>query len=402
MTENVSSQNFNTPPLNFDDTEIAFRSKTDRELEQAERLFKVINNPMLAKIGPVLANFALGIGLPVTGIIKNTLFKQFCGGETVEDSEAVIQSLWEANIGTILDYSVEGVQQDSSYSSTAAEITRIIQKASSDERIPFAVFKLSGIARLGLLQKISSGEELTAAEETEYFKVKGRINNICKTASDCDVPVLIDAEESWIQKAIDNLAVEMMQLYNLERAIVYNTYQLYLTSALPNLKAHYEQAETYGFILGAKLVRGAYLEKERERATVWAYTSPVHESKEATDAAYNDALKYCVQHIKYIAFVAGTHNEESCRLLVKYLHAASVPPNHPHVYFSQLLGMSDNLSFNLANAGFNVTKYVPYGPVKSVLPYLFRRAEENSAISGQMGRELSLIVQERKRRGTLL
>lgn len=398
MIENVSDQDSTNIPINFDNTEIAFRGKSDEELNASYILFKLINIKLLTQIGQWAATTALNLGLPITGLIKKTVFKQFCGGETIEESELVIGYLWKKNVGSILDYSVEGLQDEASFNNTTAEIVKIIKKAGFDDRIPFTVFKLSSIASYKLLEKISSGIELSDAEQAEYFKVKGRVNNICKTAYDLDVPVMIDAEESWIQKAINNLAIETMQLYNLEKAIVYNTYQLYRIDGLATLKEHYIQAETYGFIFGVKLVRGAYMEKERERAMALNYSPPIHTTKNATDNDYNAALKFCVQHIKYIAFVAGTHNEVSCKKLLELLSEASIPPNHLHVYFSQLLGMSDNLSFNLANSGLNVAKYVPYGPVKFVLPYLFRRAEENNAIIGQVSRELALIDVERKRR----
>jgi proline dehydrogenase len=398
MIENVGDSNSANIPVNFDNTEIAFRGKSDQELRQSYKLFKLINNPVLSKIGPAITRFAFELGLPITGLIRKTIFKQFCGGESVEECEPVISKLWEGNVGTILDYSVEGQQDEDSYRTTTEEIIKNLQRAAADERIPFTVFKLSGLARLGLLEKISAGSDLSTAEETEYFRVKGRVNNICKTAYDLEISVMIDAEESWIQKAIDTLVIETMQLYNLERAIVYNTYQLYRTNGLATIKEHYTQAETYGFILGAKLVRGAYMEKERERAFALKYTSPIHYTKDETDTDYNSALKFCIHHYKYIAMLAGTHNEESCRVMAGLMNESSVPFNHPHMYFSQLLGMSDNLSFNLSSAGFNVAKYVPYGNVKAVLPYLFRRAEENTAIAGQMGRELNLIRAELERR----
>ncbi len=399
MIENVSDQNSTNIPINFDNTEIAFRGRSDAELHQSYKLFKLINNPLVAKIGPAVTSFALKMGLPIGGLIKKTIFRQFCGGESVEECAPVIAKLWEGNVGTILDYSVEGQQDEESYRMTTAEVIKNLQRAASDDRIPFTVFKLSGLARVELLEKISAGSDLSAAEETEYFKVKGRVNNICKTAYDLEVSVMIDAEESWIQKAIDSLVIETMQLYNLEKAIVYNTYQLYRTDGLITLKDHYTQAMTYGFILGAKLVRGAYMEKERERAQTLKQPLPIHSTKTETDNDYNSALKFCIHHYENVATVAGTHNEESCRVMVGLIKDSLVPFNHSHLYFSQLLGMSDNLSFNLSDAGFNVAKYVPYGPVKAVLPYLFRRAEENAAISGQMGRELSLIIAERKRRG---
>lgn len=384
--------------LNFNNTEIAFRTKSDEDLIKSIRLFKLMNNKFLSEKGSSLIVLGMKLGLPVNGLLKKSIFKQFCGGETIEECESTVADISKGSVFAILDYSVEAAQEEAAFVSNTAEIIRNIQHASNDERIPFTVFKLSGLARFALLEKISAKKELTSAEQTEYFRVKGRVNNICKTAFDLDVPVMIDAEESWIQEAVDNLIIETMRLYNLEKAIVYNTYQFYRTDTLALLKDHFTQAETYGFILGAKLVRGAYMEKERNRAVAFNYKSPIFVTKEETDKAYNEALMFCISHIKYLAFIAGTHNQESCSLLVELMRNERIPRNHPHVYFSQLLGMSDNLSFNLANAGFNVAKYVPYGPIKSVLPYLFRRAKENSAISGQAGKELRLLLEEKKRR----
>ncbi len=385
--------------VNFDNTEIAFRRKTDQELKKEYWLFKLISNGILARIGPSLTQAALKMGLPVTGIIKKTLFDQFCGGETLDDCEKTIESLDKGFVGTILDYSVEGELDESAYIKTTDEILKTIRKAASDRRIPFAVFKPSGVARFRLLEKLQLRQDLSTAESAEYFKVKSRINLICKTAYDLEVPLMWDAEESWIQDPIDNLAIEMMRLYNREKAIVYNTYQLYRTDKLASLKADTFLAETDGFILGAKLVRGAYMEKERSRAAENGYPSPIHPDKAGTDADYNAALSFCIEHLQHVAMLAGTHNEESCMILAELIRKKQFPEDHPHVYFAQLLGMSDNISFNLAHAGYNVAKYVPYGPVKAVLPYLFRRAEENTAISGQMGRELAMIARERKRRG---
>ena len=382
----------------FDNTEIAFRGKSDKDLNRDYWLFRLMNNTFLAKIGPKLTNFAIGIGLPVLPLIKSTIFKHFCGGETIKECDPVIQELSKNRVGSILDYSVEGEQEEQGFRKTAEEIIRTIRRAAGDHRIPFAVFKVTGIARFELLTKLNYGKQLTMAEEAEFFKLKARVNDICRTAYQLDVKIMIDAEESWIQNPVDTLALAMMQQYNREKAIVYNTYQLYRNDKLAVLKADIQHAGDYNFILGAKLVRGAYMEKERSRATEMGYQSPIHQTKEASDSDYREALEFCIQHIKNVAFMAGTHNEGSCRLLVDLLVTNRIPPNHPHVYFAQLLGMGDNLSFNLANAGFNVAKYVPYGPVKVVLPYLFRRAEENSSIAGHTGRELQMIVKEKKRR----
>lgn len=388
----------NKQPLSFDNTAVAFAGKSDKELTRAYWIFKIINNKFLSAAGPSLTNFALKIHLPVTSFIRKTIFEQFCGGESIEQCEPVIDKLAKAHVGTILDYSVEDEEREPVFINTAEEIIRTIRRASGDRRIPFTVFKVTALARFELLKKIDAEAELTVAEQAEFFKVKARVNQICKTAFDCSVPVLIDAEESWIQNTIDNLALDMMRLYNRKQAIVYNTYQLYRKDKLASLKADIYLAETDNFILGAKLVRGAYMEKERQSALKFGYPSPIYDNKAYTDAAYNDALKFCIEHLSHAAFVAGTHNEESVKLLIGLIEQHFIPKNHPHVYFAQLLGMSDNLSFNLGDARYNVAKYVPYGPVKAVIPYLFRRAEENKSIAGNSSRELSLIKKEKQRR----
>lgn len=384
--------------LSFDNTEVAFRHTSNADLKRAYWLFTAINNNLLVKAGPPVTNFAMQIGLPIKGLIKATIFKQFCGGETIAECDATIKNLHAGGVGTILDYSVEGEEEESVFDFTRDEIIRTINRATGDPAIPITVFKVTGVARFGLLEKLDAGTLLTAEEEKEWKKVQERVESICKKAYTVGVPVMIDAEESWIQLTIDTLAVEMMRKYNQYKVIVYNTYQIYRHDRLEYLKKDYEAATKGGFMLGAKLVRGAYMEKERKRAGEHSYTSPIQTDKKATDDDYNEALRFCVAHIDRIAIVAGTHNEQSCRLLANLLEQKGIAHNHPHVYFSQLLGMSDNLSFNLANAGYNVAKYVPYGPVKAVLPYLFRRAQENTAIAGQMSRELSLIIKERQRR----
>lgn len=384
--------------LSFDDTKIAFRNKTDAELNRAFWLFKVISFNLLTKIGTPITTFALNIGLPIQPLIKATIFKQFCGGETIQDCEGVISQLALGKVGTILDYSVEGEEKEEVFEETAQEIIRTIQRGEDDDRIPLTVFKITGVARFSLLEKVAAKQELSAEEVTEFERSGSRIDKICRAAFQFGVPVMIDAEESWIQGAIDDLALKMMRAYNREKIIVYNTYQLYRRDKLESLKADIFTAKQESFILGAKLVRGAYMEKERKRAEEFSYPSPIQPDKKATDEDYNEALKFSIENIDHAGLVAGTHNEESCELLVHLMDNARVTRSHNHVYFSQLLGMSDNLSLNLAHAGYNVAKYVPYGPVKAVMPYLFRRAQENSSIAGLTGRELSLIIREKKRR----
>ncbi len=384
--------------LSFENTEIAFREKTNADLNRAFWLFKVLSSNFLTRVGPPLTLFALKIGLPLNSLIKSTIFKHFCGGETIRECETTVKALSRGHVGSILDYSVEGAQTEAVFDATCKEVVKTIERAKGDPDIPLSVFKISGIGRFGLLEKVNGNIQLSEAEEQEFNQLKKRVDTICAAALEARTPLMVDAEETWIQDAIDTIALEMMRKYNGKSVVVYNTYQLYRADKLASLKADAGIAQTNGFILGAKLVRGAYMEKERKRAEEFGYPSPINASKEATDRDYNDAIVFCAANVSSIAFVAGTHNENSCLLLTELMHQQAIDPGGPEVYFSQLLGMSDNLSFNLADAGFNVAKYVPYGPVKEVLPYLFRRAEENTSIAGQTGRELSLIAAERKRR----
>ena len=384
--------------INFDNTEIAFRNKSKSELNSAYWLFKAMSSNLLIKVGTPVTNLMLNVGLPIQGIIKATIFKQFCGGETIAECEHTIAQLADGKVGTILDYSVEGEEEEHVFDFTCAEIIRTVDRAAGDKRVPITVFKITGIARFALLQKIDAKQELTDAEKAEFEKVKKRCERICRTAFEKNVPIMTDAEETWIQKTIDELALDMMMLFNKEKLIVYNTYQMYRHDKLADLKADHLVAQKAGFILGAKVVRGAYMEKERKRALEMGYPSPIQPDKKSTDQDYDAAITYCVENIAGIGVVCGTHNENSCGVLAALLDQHQINHNHPHVYFSQLLGMSDNLSFNLSDSGYNVAKYVPYGPVKAVMPYLFRRAQENTSIAGQTSRELDLIEREKKRR----
>lgn len=385
--------------INFENTEIAFRNKSNAELKQAYWLFKIIGSNFLTQVGPPITNFLLNVGFPIQGAIKATIFKQFCGGETIAQCENTIQQLSLGKVGTILDYSVEGEDEEEVFDFTCEEIIRTINRADGDPRVPITVFKITGIGRFALLEKLDAKEALSPTETEEYERVKNRCEQICRAAFDKKVPVMIDAEDSWVQNTIDELAMDMMMKFNKETLIVYNTYQMYRHDKLADLQADYLIAKEAGFILGVKMVRGAYMEKERKRALEKGYPSPIQPDKEATDRDYDESLRFCVQHIDQIGFVCGTHNEESCRLLTELMDENNIAHNHPHAYFAQLLGMSDNLSFNLSDAGYNVAKYVPYGPIKAVMPYLFRRAQENTSVAGQTGRELGLISKEKKRRG---
>lgn len=384
--------------LSFNNTEVAFAGKTKKDLNRSYWLFKLVSNPTFVSIGKSLTTFAINTHLPIKGMIKATIFKQFCGGETIDECTKAIDELGKYNIGTILDYSVEGKESEKDFDACKIETIATIKKATGNNNIPFCVFKVTGLARFELLQKITEKVKLNLEEQKEFDKVFNRVDEICKSANLAGVPIFIDAEESWIQLAIDDLANEMMLRYNKEKCIVYNTFQLYRKDRLEYLKHSFDIAQQHNYYLGAKLVRGAYMEKERARAIEKNYPSPIQETKADTDKDYDLAVNFCVENIQKIAFCAGTHNEKSSMDLALLMQQKSIKGENKHIYFSQLLGMSDHISFNLANAGYNVAKYVPYGPVKEVLPYLIRRAQENTSVKGQTGRELNLIIKEKARR----
>lgn len=382
--------------LSFDNTENAFKAKTDAEISRSYQLFKLIGSPTLVKFGAAVTPLALNIGFK--GIIKKTIFKQFVGGENIEDCSKTVEQLGKYNIGTILDYSVEGKENEADFDACFHETLETIKKAKGNKHIPFCVFKVTGMARLALLEKVSSGATLTADEIAEWKRVEGRVNKICDAAAAADQPIFIDAEESWIQQAIDDLANSNMERLNKQKAIVYNTYQLYRKDRLAYLKKTFEMSKSKGFHVGAKLVRGAYMEKERERAAEKGYPSPIHDTKEDTDRDYDLAVDLCLANLDIMAVCAGSHNEKSSLHLVDFMSKNNISKTDKRIYFSQLLGMSDHISYNLSSEGYNVSKYVPYGPVKEVLPYLIRRAQENTSVKGQTGRELSLIIKEKERR----
>jgi len=379
--------------VQFNDTKVAFAHKTNGQLKKARLLFKSFNFPGLLSAGPFLAKAAVALGFK--GVIKNTIFEQFCGGEDIDTCKHTIQHLAASGVGTILDYSVEGEETEAVFDYTGAEIIRTILAAANNSDIPFSVFKTTGIIRFALLEKKSAGTTLSPEEHEEWERGKNRFEQICNAAAENKVRIFVDAEESWIQTAIDSLTEEMMEKFNAHEAIVYNTIQLYRHDRLEYLK--HQITGTMHF-LGFKLVRGAYMEKEMARAAQMGYPNPIQPNKQATDHDYNEALKQCIHHIDRVSICAGTHNEESSALLLELMGEKGIEPGDKRVYFSQLLGMSDHISFNLSHLGYNVAKYVPYGPVKAVIPYLTRRARENSSVAGQMGRELALIENELKRR----
>ncbi len=390
-------------PLSFENTAIAFKGKDDAALRRSYWLFKLIGNPSMVRIGGTLTNVALGIGFPMGWLIKNNIFAQFCGGETVEECKAASARLAEYGIGTILDYSVEGKEKESDFDATADEIIRTIDAAKGNPHIPFCVFKVTGVARFELLEKqneVVRGTltQLAEKDQAEWSRVVQRVLRICQAAYDADQRIFIDAEDSWIQDAIDTLCHDMMERFNHRAPIVYNTVQLYRHDRLAFLKNAHAWAREKGLHYAVKLVRGAYMEKEGKRAAEMGYQNPIQPSKEATDRDFNAGVQYCLDHIQDMALCCGSHNEESSMLLAQWMEERGVVKNDNRVAFAQLFGMSDHISYNLADAGYNVVKYLPYGPIKEVMPYLLRRAQENTSVKGQTSRELGLILKEKRRR----
>ena len=402
-------------PISFDNTQIAFAYKSTKQLKRAHFLFSLMGQPWIVKTGTRLAPWSIRSGLPVKGLIRATIFQQFVGGETLDQTVPVVQMLGKYNVKVILDYGVEGAEGESAYDHARDEFIRVIKFAGTQPNIPFMSVKVTGFARFGLLESLDAAmheapedslikkynhvlNKISAAELNEWNRVRERFRSICEAAVAANVGVLVDAEESWIQDPVDAITMLMMDEYNKERLVVYNTIQLYRHDRLDFLKKSYEAALERNFLLGAKLVRGAYMEKERARAAEKGYASPIQPNKEASDRDYNDAVRFCVDHLENIGMIVASHNEHSSLLATQLLQEKGYELNHAHVHFSQLLGMSDNITFNLATAGCSVSKYVPFGPIKDVVPYLMRRAQENTSVGGQTGRELALIKKELKRR----
>ncbi|MGF1532977.1 MAG: proline dehydrogenase family protein [Bernardetiaceae bacterium] len=385
--------------ISFEDTATAFAHRSETDLRKMHFIFSIINQPLLNGAGTKLANLALDWHLPFAETaIRYTVFEQFCGGVSIRDSEESIQQLSRYNIGSILDYSVEGEKNESGFQKTMQEILRTIDHAADRPEIPFAVFKVTGVAPFALLEKKQAGKALSAAEQTQWQAVKERMHTLGERAYTRGVRLFVDAEETWIQDVIDELVYDLMRHYNQTQAIIYNTYQLYTRAGLDKLKRAYKDAVKDQYFVGAKLVRGAYMEKERERAQRMGYADPIQPSKKATDDTFDAALKFCIEKKQRIALCAGSHNEYSNYYLAVLMEKYNIAPNDPDVYFAQLYGMSDHISFNLSKAGYNVAKYLPYGPVRSVMPYLIRRAQENTSVKGQSSREFALIQKEIERR----
>lgn len=382
----------------FDNTKIAFQLKSDSELERAYFLFKMISHEPLVRIGTAATNFALKAHLPVEGLIRSTVFDHFCGGVNEADCLPVIDKMYTKGVCSVLDFSVEGKEEEASFDDAFEKTLKIIKFSDEKEAMPIAVFKPTGFGRFHLYQKKGEGKPFTDSELKEWNRIVERFDQVCKLAKEKDVEVLIDGEESWMQDAADDLCEEMMHRYNTEKPIVYNTLQLYRWDRLDYLKGLYERAKRNGFTIGIKIVRGAYMEKERDRAEEKGYDSPICATKEATDVNFDTTLQYILKRLDVISLFVGTHNEQSCYLTIDMMEQFHIAKQDNRVWFGQLYGMSDHISFNLAANGYNVAKYVPFGPVKDVMPYLIRRAEENTSVAGQTSRELNLLKQEKKRR----
>ncbi len=393
--------------ISFDNTENAFAYKTNKQIKMARFLFKTMDNPVLIQLGVRLSPLAIKLGLPVKGLMRKTIFQQFVGGETLEETAATSDILEKYGVQIILDYGVEGKEGEEYFDRTTEEFIKVINYASTKKTIPFISVKVTGIARFGLLQtlneapRLRSGVHDNEAEEEEWGRVRDRMYSICEVAAQKNIGVLIDAEESWIQDPVDRLTMEMMEVFNQEKVIVYNTIQLYRTDRLHFLQLSHRIASQHNFKLGVKLVRGAYMEKERDRAVSKGYPSPIQPNKQATDNDFNAAVEFCIDNINDTSCIIASHNEQSNLLAAGLMEKNNLPHNHPAVHFSQLYGMSDNITFNLAEEGFSVSKYLPFGPINDVIPYLMRRAHENKSVRGQTGRELILIEKELKRRKAL-
>ena len=382
----------------FSNTEIAFALKSDSQLERAYFLFRMIKSESLVRIGAAVTKFALKTALPVEGLIRSTVFDHFCGGITEEDCMPTIDKMYDKNVHSVLDYSVEGKEAEAQFDYARDKTLKIINFVEEKNAIPFAVFKPTGFGRFALYQKITEKQKLSTEEEKEWNAVLARYDAVAKASFDKGVPLLIDAEESWMQTAADDLIEGLMEKYNKEKVIIFGTLQLYRHDRLEYLKGLHERAKQKKFKIGMKLVRGAYMEKERERAMVLNYQDPICATKIATDTNYNTVMKYMFSNLETMAIFNGTHNEESSYLFMDLIKNATYKKTDSRLWFGQLYGMSDNISFNLANGGYNIAKYLPFGPVKDVMPYLIRRAEENTSVAGQTNRELELISKEKKRR----
>ena len=383
----------------FNNTQVAFADKTDSQLKKAFWMFKAIEQPFITNIGISALNFTIKNNFPlVTDIVKSTLFEQFCGGETHEESMKVVKQMFKHHVGSIFDYAIEGKAEEKVFDDTCTEIKQNIKFAEGNPAIPFVVFKPTGFGRIEIYEEVGKNVELTTSQKQEWARVVKRFEEVCQMAFERNVVIMIDAEETWMQDSTDDLVNEMMAKFNKEKAIVWNTVQMYRTGRLEYLAKDLERAKEKNYFLGYKFVRGAYMEKERKRAAELNYPDPIQPTKQASDDKYNAAIDFVLKNLDKVSAFFGTHNEKSTELVMDKMKAMELPHDHPQIHFGQLYGMSDNITYYLGAEKYNVCKYLPYGPVKDVVPYLTRRAQENTSVAGQTGRELGLIEKELQRR----
>ncbi len=382
----------------FNNTKDAFALKTDDDLKRSLFIFKLMSIPYMVPILTFFTNLSLKLRLPVEWAIRKTIFAQFCGGETQKECLPLVKLMHTKGVHSVLDYSVEGKETEEEFNKAADNKIAIIEFASKAKEIPFAVAKPTGLGRFEIWQKVTANEELTKAEALEWKRIQQRLERVCQRAYDLDVRLLIDAEETWMQDAADDLIEKMMEKFNKEKPIIFNTLQCYRWDRLAYIKSIYKRAKAKGFKLGFKIVRGAYMEKENKRASQKGYPSPICENKEATDVTFNAVMTYCLDHLETIHVFIGTHNEVSSYMALELLEQKGISSSDERVWFGQLYGMSDHISYNIAGVGSNAIKLVPFGPIRDVVPYLIRRAEENSSVQGEVGRELSLLIEEKQRR----
>jgi proline dehydrogenase len=384
--------------VNFQDSKIAFERKSDKQLRKMAWLFGMMSRPWLVNMGSSLTLLGLKMGLPIKGIIKNTIFEQFCGGTSLAESLKTVKELSALGVETVLDYGAEAKESEADFDLTMSEFLKVIEFAAENNSVEIVPIKVTGMARFDILEKLTAGKTLSSDEQKSWDNTLARFDKLCRIAKEKNTALFVDAEESWIQDAIDEVTDLMMERYNTDKVVVYNTFQMYRHDRLAFLEKSYNRAIEKGYLLGAKLVRGAYMEKERERAEKMGYPSPIQPDKAATDRDYDFAVAFCVQHHEKIASCLASHNQHSTELQIDLMEKMGLEQNNPHMSFCQLYGMSDNLTFNLSKAGYRVGKYVPFGPIGDVVPYLIRRARENSSVNGEVGRELKMIREELKRR----
>ncbi len=382
----------------FEDTETAYATKSIGDLQKAKVMFQLMGNNSLVNLGSSLASFALSLHLPVSPLFRFTVYNHFCGGETFDECKDTIHDLQKSNVGVLLNYGVELKETEEDFDKTIAKNIEALEFAGKNKSIKAICVKITGFGRFALFEKIQNKEPLSVAEKKELLKVKKRFEKLCEVAERNEVAIYVDAEESWIQNPLDEMVEEMMEKHNRKHCIVFNTFQMYRWDRLDYLKAQIEKAKAGNYLLGAKLVRGAYMEKERERAKELNYKSPIHKNKKAVDEDFDEAVNICLDNLEALFVCVASQSEESNLLAIQQIDKKKIERTSERIIFSQLYGMGDNITFNLAKLGFHATKYLPYGPVKDVIPYLIRRANENTSVSGQTSREFALIKKELKRR----